>query len=97
MLTYHKEQGILQGSIDEIVVVMKPNYDNYCFSEDTLEQCTFNSDMAPYFLKSFVLHRKKPKEVVDPNIRTGFNKLAYLIKLDHGLGEDFSVIKEIAE
>ena len=56
---------------------MKPNYDNYCFSEDTLEQCMFNSDMALYFLKSFVLHHKKPKEIVDPNIRTDFNKLAY--------------------
>ena len=55
------------------------------------------SDMALYFLKSFVLHHKKPKEIVDPNIRTDFNKLAYLIKLDHGLGENFSVIKEIAE
>ena len=82
MLTYYKEQGVLQESIDEIVAMMKPNYDNYCFSEDTLEQCMFNSDMALYFLKSFVLHHKK---------------LAYLIKLDHGLGENFSVIKEIAE
>ena len=97
MLTYYKEQGVLQESIDEIVAMMKPNYDNYCFSEDTLEQCMFNSDMALYFLKSFVLHHKKPKEIVDPNIRTDFNKLAYLIKLDHGLGENFSVIKEIAE
>ena len=51
----------------------------------------FNSDMALYFLKSFVLHHKKPKEIVDPNIRTDFNKLAYLIKLDHGLGENFSL------
>ncbi len=58
---------------------------------------TMDDDMALYFLKSFVLHHKKPKEIVDPNIRTDFNKLAYLIKLDHGLGENFSVIKEIAE
>lgn len=39
----------------------------------------------------------KHDEIVDPNIRTDFNKLAYLIRLDHGLGENFSVIKEIAE
>ena len=97
MLIYYKEQGVLEESIDEIVAMMKPNYDNYCFSEDTLEQCMFNSDMTLYFLKSFVLHHKKPKEIVDPNIRTDFNKLTYLIKLDHGLGENFSVIKEIAE
>ena len=33
MLEYYKEQGVLQESIDEIVAMMKPNYDNYCFSE----------------------------------------------------------------
>ena len=43
------------------------------------------------------MHGVKPDEIVDPNIRTDFNKLAYLVRLDHGLGENFSVIKEIAE
>ena len=97
MLTYYKEQGVLMQTVDETIVMMKPNYDNYCFSEEKLAQCMFNSDMALYFMKSFVLHHVKPKEIVDPNIRTDFNKLAYLIRLDHGLGENFSVIKEIAE
>ena len=36
MLTYYKEQGVLQESIDEIVAMMKPNYDNYCFSRSRL-------------------------------------------------------------
>lgn len=97
MLTYYKEQGVLMQSVDETVVMMKPNYDNYCFSRSRLVDCMFNSDMVLYFMKSFVLHGEKPEEIVDPNIRTDFNKLAYLIKLDHGLGENFSVIKEIAE
>ena len=97
MLTYYKEQGVLIQSVDETVVMMKPNYDNYCFSRSRLVDCMFNSDMVLYFMKSFVLHGEKPEEIVDPNIRTDFNKLAYLIKLDHGLGENFSVIKEIAE
>ena len=57
----------------------------------------FNSDMVLYCMKSLILHGTKPKEIVDPNIRTDFNKLAYLVRLDHGLGENFSVIKEIAE
>ena len=97
MLTYYKEQGVLMQSVDETVVMMKPNYDNYCFSRSRLVDSMFNSDMVLYFMKSFVLHGEKPEEIVDPNIRTDFNKLAYLIKLDHGLGENFSVIKEIAE
>lgn len=57
----------------------------------------FNSDMVLYCMKSLILHGVKPDEIVDPNIRTDFNKLAYLVRLDHGLGENFSVIKEIAE
>ena len=84
-------------TVDETIVMMKPNYDNYCFSRSRLADCMFNSDMVLYFMKSFVLHGEKPDEIVDPNIRTDFNKLAYLIRLDHGLGENFSVIKEIAE
>lgn len=97
MLTYYKEMGALPLSVDDTVAMMKPNYDNYCFSENKLDESMFNSDMALYFMKSFILHNVKPKEIVDPNIRTDFNKLAYLVRLDHGLGENFSVIKEIAE
>ena len=84
-------------SVDDAVTMMKPNYDNYCFSENKLADCMFNSDMVLYCMKSLILHGVKPKEIVDPNIRTDFNKLAYLVRLDHGLGENFSVIKEIAE
>ena len=97
MLTYYKEQGVLSLSVDETVAMMKPNYDNYCFSRSKLADSMFNSDMVLYFMKSFVLYEEKPEEIVDPNIRTDFNKLAYLVRLDHGLGENFSVIKEIAE
>ncbi|WP_294471973.1 ATP-binding protein [uncultured Bacteroides sp.] len=97
MLTYYQEQGVLLESVDDTVAMMKPNYDNYCFSRSKLADCMFNSDMVLYFMKSFVLYGEKPNEIVDPNIRTDFNKLTYLIKLDHGLGENFSVIKEIAE
>ncbi len=60
MLTYYKEQGVLMQSVDETVVMMKPNYDNYCFSRSRLVDCMFNSDMVLYFMKSFfVLHGEK--------------------------------------
>lgn len=97
MLTYYKEQGALPMSVDETVDMMKPNYNNYCFSKSKLADCMYNSDMVLYCMKSLILHGVKPDEIVDPNIRTDFNKLSYLVRLDHGLGENFSVIKEIAE
>lgn len=97
MLTYYEEQGVLSLSVDDVVVMMRSYYGDYCFSRSELDDCIFNSTLVLYFLKSFVFHGEKPDEIVDPNIRTDFNKLAYLIRLDHGLGENFSVIKEIAE
>lgn len=66
MLTYYKEQGVLMQTVDETIVMMKPNYDNYCFSRSRLADCMFNSDMVLYFMKSFVLHGEKPDEIVDP-------------------------------
>ena len=94
MLAYYKEQGALPMSIDDTVSMMKPNYDNYCFSKNKLADCMFNSDMVLYCMKSLILHGVKPDEIVDPNIRTDFNKLAYLVRLDQGLGENFSVIRQ---
>ncbi len=93
MLTYYKEQGVLMQSVDETIVMMKPNYDNYCFSRSRLVDCMFNSDMVLYFMKSFVLHGEKPEEIVDPNIRTDFNKLAYLIKTRSRIGREFFCYK----
>ncbi len=97
MLAYYEGQGVLRNSIDELVEAMKPNYDNYCFSEECVDDCMFNSDMALYFLNSYIHTGVIPREIVDPNIRTDFNKLAYLVRLDHGFEDNFSVIKQIAE
>lgn len=97
ILTYYQEQGALRTSVDELIEAMKPNYDHYCFSRDCVSDCMFNSDMALYFLNSYIHTGVIPDEIVDPNIRTDFNKLAYLVRLDHGLEDNFSVIKQIAE
>ena len=54
--------------------------------------------MVLYFMKSFVLHGEKLEEIVIPlRFALTLTSWQYLIKLDHGLGENFSVIKEIAE
>ncbi|WP_106830836.1 ATP-binding protein [Parabacteroides pacaensis] len=97
MLAYYRKEGFFTESIEEMQDVMKPNYDNYCFSKNRLDDCMFNSDMVLYFMNYYFTNGTKPDEIVDPNIRTDFNKLSYLIRLDHGLGENFSVIREIAE
>lgn len=97
MLVYYRQEGSFTESIEEMLETMKPNYDNYCFAEECLQDCMFNSDMVLYFMNYYFNKGKKPREIVDPNIRTDFNKLSYLVNLDQELGKNFSVIREIAE
>lgn len=97
MLEYYHSEGVFTETIDEVLATMKPYYDNYCFSVDCLNDCMFNSDMTLYFLSTYFRLHQKPKELIDPNVRTDFNKLSYLVRLDQELGENVSVIREIAE
>lgn len=96
MLTYYQDQGMIRDSIDAVVELMKPWYDNYCFCEDCLNQPTlYNSDMVLYFLNSYLRTGKAPREMIDRNVRTDYNKLRHLIKVDKEFGENAGIIQEL--
>ena len=97
MITYYKDEDALPEDItvDGLVEIMKPWYDNYCFSEDRLEERMFNSDMALYFLNSYLQLGKAPKMMVDNNIRTDYSKLRHLVQIDKTFGANASVIQQI--
>ncbi|NDV66150.1 ATP-binding protein [Bacteroides sp. 224] len=99
MLEYYHTQGALPMTVDEVVAEIKPWYDNYCFAEDMLDNSMYNSDMVLYYLNWLMQTGKPPREMIDKNIRTDYNKLRYLIKTDHELdaGSNLSVIREIVE
>ena len=97
MITYYKDEDALPEDVtmDGLVEIMKPWYDNYCFSEDRLEERMFNSDMALYFLNSYLQLGKAPKMMVDNNIRTDYGKLRHLVQIDKTFGANASVIQQI--
>ena len=97
MITYYKDEDALleDVTVDGLVEIMKPWYDNYCFSEDRLEERMFNSDMALYFLNSYLQLGKAPKMMVDNNIRTDYGKLRHLVQIDKTFGANASVIQQI--
>ena len=65
-----------EGDPVEIVKSIKPWYDGYCFAERKVgKECVFNSDMALYYLKSLVDTGEPPRNMVDANIRTDYEKL----------------------
>lgn len=98
MLEYYQSQGKFTQPVDEIITLMKPWYDNYCFAEDSLDEPPmYNSDMVLYFTNRLVGFGQAPKDMLDTNIRTDYNKLRHLLKVDKQFGENASVIKEVVE
>ncbi len=68
-----------KGDPAEIVRSIKPWYDGYCFSVSKVgKESVFNSDMALYHLKSMVAKGEPPRNMVDANVRTDYDKLRML-------------------
>lgn len=49
MLGYYREQGMLKMSVEKVIQEIKPWYDNYCFSDECLDEPMYNSDMVLYY------------------------------------------------
>lgn len=101
MFAYYKEVGGIPATSDIEVMIdeMKPWYDNYCFSRGALETQSrmFNCDMVLYFLRNFMNRGEGPKEMIDPNTKTDYNKMRKLIQLDRLDGDRKGIIRKIAE
>ena len=101
MFTYYKEKGAIRpdSDIEAIISNMKPWYDNYCFSADALEKQSkvFNCDMILYYLRNYMSSGEAPKEMIDPNTKTDYNKMRRLINLDKLDGDRKGIIRNIAE
>ena len=97
MVSYYKSESALPAdmTVDGLIETMKPWYDNYCFSSWNLDEKVFNSDMALYFLNSYLLRKRAPEMMIDSNIRTDYNKLRHLVQIDKRFGANASVIQQI--
>ena len=101
MFAYYKEVGGIPATSDIEVMIdeMKPWYDNYCFSEDALKNQSkvFNCDMVIYYLQNYMDRGEAPKQMIDPNTMTDYNKMKKLLLLDKLDGNRKGIIRTIAE
>ena len=97
MLTYYGQHYQFNHTIDELIEIMKPYYDNYCFSEDAYGETTmYNSNMVLSFLYKYIGNRcRLPKRMLDDNIRVDYNKLRMLIRKDKEFAHDASIIQTL--
>lgn len=101
MFEYFKSAGKVRPDCDveSVIAEMKPWYDNYCFSEDALrtQSRVFNCDMVLYYLRNYMETGESPRQMIDPNTKTDYNKMKKLLQLDKQDGNRKGVIYEIAE
>lgn len=101
LFTYYKNSGDLPADTDVEAIIedMKPWYDNYCFSEEALrtQSKVFNCDMVLYYLRNYMETGEAPRQMIDPNTKTAYNKMKKLLQLDKLDGDRKGVIMTIAE
>ena len=100
MLTYYTDTLNLHNyTVNELIELMKPWYDNYCFAKDSYGETTmYNSNMVLYFIDNYIRNRGRlPKNMIEENIRLDYNKLRMLIRKDKEFAHDASIIQQLVE
>ena len=78
-----QEQNISKEKQEEILPIMKENYDGYRFSLNAKERI-YNSNMCLYFLNSYTRHKEIPRQLIDVNIASDYTKLGKMLDLCKG-------------
>ena len=97
MLTYYSSVCPFRHSVDELIQMMKPWYDNYCFAINRYGQVTmYNSVMVLYFIDQYIHNNCDiPRDMIEDNIRVDYNKLRMLIRHDKEFAHDASIIQHL--
>ena len=73
-------QEIEKDEQEELLPIMKDNYDGYRFSSKANEKM-YNSNMCLYFLNEYVTYNEIPEKLVDVNIASDYNKIGNMLTL----------------
>ena len=97
LLTYYSTVCPFHHTVDELIKVMKPYYDNYCFALKSYGRVTmYNSVMVLYFIDQYISNGCEiPEEMIEDNIRTDYNKLRMLIRHDKEFAHDARIIQQL--
>ncbi len=99
ILDYYATTCEFHHTTDELIELMKPWYDNYCFAEESYGRITmYNSCMVLYFIDNYVHYGGQlPRRMLEDNVRIDYEKLRMLIRKDKEFAHDASIIQTLAE
>lgn len=97
MLDYYRSVLPFNHTTDELIEVMKPWYDNYCFAVKSYGKTTmYNSVMVLNFISNYIDNEYDiPDSMVETNIRIDYDKLRMLIRHDKEFAHDASIIQQL--
>ena len=97
MLGYYASILPFNHTVDELIQVMKPWYDNYCFAEESYGKTTmYNSVMVLNFVDLYIRNGCNiPKSMIESNIRINYDKIRMLIRHDKEFAHDASIIQQL--
>ena len=86
-----KELEIDSKTQEELMPIIKENYDGYIFSDELDENLEeykmYNSNMTLYFLNNYVRLKKVPEKLVDTNIISDYRKIEAFMDLCQNTGK----------
>lgn len=100
MLAYYRDAtGVFRHTVDELIEIMQLWYNNNCFCVDCIDdERMFNSDMTLYFISKYIGRKGKiPLNMIDDNVRSDYNKMRLMVKVDKTFGEKGRIMQEIFE
>ena len=83
LITMMQELELSKQEQEEILPIMKENYDGYKFALEGREKI-YNSNMCLYFLNNYIEQRKIPNQLIDVNIACDYSKLGRMLDLCRG-------------
>ena len=83
VLKLMENQNISKENQENILPIMKENYDGYMFSIYGKEKI-YNSNMCLYFLNEYVQYERIPEQLIDVNIASDYSKLGKMLDLCKG-------------
>ena len=97
MLDYYRSVLPFNHTTDEMIKVMKPWYDNYCFAVKSYGKTTmYNSVMVLNFISNYIDNEYDiPDSMVETNIRIDYDKMRMLIRHDKEFAHDASIIQQL--
>ena len=97
MLDYYRSVLPFNHTTDELIKVMKPWYDNYCFAVKSYGKTTmYNSVMVLNFISNYIDNEYDiPDSMVETNIRIDYDKMRMLIRHDKEFAHDASIIQQL--